>query len=72
MCPSAKTHRRIAFCYFLESLAQCASNEFNPIALRHSVQVLPSDETGHDHRNEVISASKPAIFKATTISKLIY
>ena len=71
-CPSAKTCRRIAFCYFLESLAQCAFNESNPIALKHSIQVLQSDETGHDHRNEVILSSKPAIFKATTISKLIY
>ena len=71
-CPSAKTYRKIAFCYFLESLAQCASNESNSIALRHPVQVLPSDETDHVYRNEVISASKPAIFIATTISKLIY
>ena len=57
--PSTKTDRRIAFCYFLESLAQCASNEFNPIALRHSVEGLPSDETDHVYQNEVISASKP-------------
>ena len=56
-CPSAKTYRGIAFCYFLESLAQCASNDFNSIALRHSVQVLSSDETGHVYRNEAISAS---------------
>ena len=35
------------------------------IAIRHPVQVLPLDETGHVYRNEVISASKPAIFKAT-------
>ena len=45
--PIAKTDRMIAFCYFLESLAQCASKEFSPIALRYSVQVLSSDETGH-------------------------
>ena len=70
--PIAKTDRMIAFCYFLESLAQCNSNEFNPIALRHSVEGLPSDETDHVYQNEVISASKPAIFIATTISKLIY
>ena len=57
ICPSAKTDRRIAFCYFLESLAQYASNESNPIALRHSVQVLPSDETGHIYRNKTILAS---------------
>ena len=37
ICPSAKTYRRIAFLYFLESLAHCASNESNPIALRHSI-----------------------------------
>ena len=56
-CPSANTYRKIAFCYFLESLAQCASNEFNFIALRHSVQVLSSDERGHVYRNKANSAS---------------
>ena len=71
-CPSANTDHKIAFCYFLESLAQCASNKSNLITLRHSVQVLPSDETGHVYRNVFISASKPAIFIATTISKLMY
>ena len=72
ICPSANTDHRIAFCYFLESFAQCASNESSFIALRHSIQVLPSDETGHVYRNEVISASKPAIFIATKISKVIH
>ena len=72
ICPSANTDHRIAFCYFLESLTQCASNESNLIALRHSIQVLSQDETGHVYRNEAISASKPAIYIATKISKLIY
>ena len=66
-CPSANTDRKIAFCYFLESLDQCASNEFNSIYLRHSVQVPPSDETGHVYRKKAISASKPAIFIAKQI-----
>ena len=66
-CPSAKTDRRIAFWYFLESLAQCASKIFNSIALRHSVQVLLSDETLHVYRNKAISASIPVIFIATKI-----
>ena len=72
ICPSAKTNRRVAFCYFLESLAQCGSNESNSIVLRHSVQVLPSDKTGHVYRNAVSFASKPAIYIATKISKLEY
>ena len=45
--PSAKTDRMIAFRYFLESLAQCASNVTNFIGLQYSVHVLPSDETSH-------------------------
>ena len=41
---SASTDRRVAFCYFLEFSFQCGSNQFNPISLWHSVQVLPTDE----------------------------
>ena len=63
---------RTAFYYSLESLTQCASKEFSPIALRYSVQVLSSDETSHVYRNEAIPASNPAVFIATKISKLIY
>ena len=37
-------HTMTAFYYSLESLTQCASNESNFISLRHSIQVLPSDE----------------------------
>ena len=55
--PSTNTDRKIAFWYFLESFAQCASNESNPIALWHSVQVLPSDEKGHVRRNGTILSS---------------
>ena len=50
ICPSANTNHSIAFCYFLEALAQCSSNESNLIVLGHSVQVLPTDETGYVYR----------------------
>ena len=42
------TYTMTAFYYSLKSITQCASNESNSISLRHSVQVLPSNEKGHD------------------------
>ena len=54
---SNSTYTMTAFYYSLESFTQCASNESNFISLRHSVQVLPSDEKGHVYRNQAISAS---------------
>ena len=48
---SASTDRMIAYaCHFLESSFQCGSNESDPISLQHSVQVLPTDESGHVYR----------------------
>ena len=47
---------RTAFYYSLESLAQCASNESNPYALRHSVLALPTDETGHVYQNDILAS----------------
>ena len=54
---SNSTYTMTAFYYSLESITQCASNESNFISLRHSVQVLLSDEKGHFYRNQTISAS---------------
>ena len=54
---SNSTDTMTVFYYSLESFTQCASNESNFISLRHSVQVLPSDETGHVYRNKAILAS---------------
>ena len=72
---SASAYRMVAFCYFLKSSFQCGSNQFNPIFLWHSVQVLPTDEhrscLSERELNSIRIPLAASSFLSTIFSKLI-